>query len=108
MSTPDTKRLAEIQARADKATKGPWAVNGLTVIASGDGELEHLADYETLGDTEEDFDQMLADADFSASAREDVPWLLAEVARLTVELCETTTLAVELSDRIALLEAGQA
>jgi hypothetical protein len=37
-----------------------------------------------------------------------VPWLLAEVARLTVELCETTTLAVELSDRIALLEAGQA
>jgi hypothetical protein len=73
--------LAEIQARADAATKGPWVREGLYVKVKDDDEV--IAAFEWLADTEEEYRQFGLDADFSAHAREDVRWLLAEVARLT-------------------------
>ena len=55
----DTKRIAEIRARVEAATPGPWTTK-------------------TLHTT-------LADADFIAHSRADVPYLLDLVASLTAE-----------------------
>ncbi len=112
MSTPDAERLAEIQARTDKATPGPWLCGGGDTIGLGienhspgsfsyDIELatvsfqrdrEHDAQRSrkrgvevTLGTTE-------ADAQFIAHARQDVPWLLAQVARLQAALKQAKAL----------------
>ena len=50
--------------------------------------------------------QLITDAVFVAAARTDVPDLLAEVERLRKELDAKIFEAVELSDRIAMLESG--
>ena len=78
--TPD--RLAEIKARADAATAGPWKgttdegvylVNGKPIFETGCGCC-------TSGTLSE------ADAAFIASSRTDIPDLLAEVMRLSSSL----------------------
>ncbi len=74
------EQLAEIKARADRATPGPWTVNGLEVIT---GDLIRIADYESLGGSDAEWDQMGHDAEFGAHARQDVPALIAEIERLT-------------------------
>lgn len=82
------ERLAEIQARADAATAGPWrecgrdrggCVCGLVWSIPGDGVVASTA---SDPDTPRSDEQVNADARFVAHAKDDIPWLLAEVARL--------------------------
>ncbi|MGN0100726.1 MAG: hypothetical protein ACI39C_07285 [Dietzia sp.] len=58
-------RLDEIQARADKARRGPWYADGCDVRVSGPG-VEDVA-----------YDMDDVDAEFIAHARSDVPALVA-------------------------------
>lgn len=95
------KRLAEIQARAETATKGPWVTGG--TASCGDVYFGTLVDPDDhsepgvmLGMTGQP-----ADAEFIASAREDVPWLLAEVARLNAKLVNHEINKRELAKLIA-------
>lgn len=84
ITAPDetTARLGEIRERVAAATEGPW---------------EHGDRQFTAGDQ--------ADAEFIAHAREDVPWLLAEVERLTAERDRARDLAARLEAQIARVEA---
>ena len=78
-----TDRLDEIRARAEAATPGPW---GQGNINSGDGislldvysEHAGYVKVASVWDSE--------DRDFIAHAREDIPYLLAEVERLRAAL----------------------
>lgn len=79
------RTVAEIAALADAATKGPWTVENL----SDDLEWPELEVVTAHGVNVERVIVMatgakhdVADCDFIAAAREDVPWLLGEVARL--------------------------
>lgn len=100
-------QLTEIAARAAAATPGPWGV----YTFGGDSLIEIAADLEDTGcgyrarrtiarfedepldndpthsewTAEEDWAQVQADAEFTAHARENVPALLAEIARLTAQ-----------------------
>jgi hypothetical protein len=75
------EELDEISARCDAATPPPWQsfvegrdhTSGSSFIKRGDGTLRH-ADLELTGAT-------VADQDFIAHARQDVPGLVAEVVR---------------------------
>jgi hypothetical protein len=74
--------LDEISARCDEATPPPWRsfvegrdhTSGSSFIMRGDGAARH-EDIELTGAT-------VADQDFIAHARQDVPRLVAEVTRL--------------------------
>lgn len=71
-------RLNEIAARAAAATPGPWLQRSDAGIVT-DADDRPLAVFGTSG-------PHCADAEFTAHAREAVPWLLAEVKRLTDRL----------------------
>lgn len=65
MSVDDVvKRIAEIEARVERATAGPWSVAGLMRTLLEAKVRSPLAP-----------DQAKHDADFIAYARADVPWL---------------------------------
>ena len=82
MSTaPSADRLVAIRARCEAATPGPWFSNaGLLVDVAAPGKAN---DGQTVcrmpGGAAS---RSSHDADFIAHAREDVPWLLAEIALL--------------------------
>lgn len=73
--------LDEIRARAAAATPGPWQARREFVVS---GDLEGIPD--CVVSTGEDGPQELADAEFIAHAREDVPALYAEIERLRAAL----------------------
>jgi len=92
-------RLEEIEARERRATKGPWRPGRLDALSyDGDGDGPYKQVYvdnpegkihmgERLPDVVvKAYDSLGADcrdnAVFVAHAREDVPWLVAEVRRL--------------------------
>ena len=76
MTDPMTpERLAEIEARAEAATEGPWEA-----WDRGIGFEVHVNAECLNSEFRETFRQ--ADAEFIAAARTDVPDLLAEVRRL--------------------------
>ena len=76
MTDPMTpERMAEIEARANAATPGPWEA-----WDRGIGFEVHVNGEELNSEFRETFRQ--ADAEFIAEARTDVPALLAEVRRL--------------------------
>ena len=85
------KRLEEIEARAEKATPGPWEAksdyaesdNGCTLIGAGKS-IAHFYKRISPGGT------LLhrRDCEFAASAREDVPWLCQIVRQLVARLEE--------------------
>jgi DNA repair exonuclease SbcCD ATPase subunit len=96
-----TDRLAEIQEREKKATKGPWEV---APCSSNDEVMNVVAEYKRVEggasanwiaelDAALDFDsdveglleQLQANAQFIAHAREDIPYLVAEVQSLRAE-----------------------
>lgn len=74
------EQLADIQRRCDLATKGPWISSiegrdhssGESVIIRCDGKEDDL--YIVGGS--------IADQDFIANARQDIPMLLAEIGKL--------------------------
>jgi hypothetical protein len=77
----DEKDLAEIGARVEAATPGPWEAwvegrdhtGGSSMIRTG-LSAETSTDIEMTGATTEDYD-------FIANARQDVPALVAEIRR---------------------------
>lgn len=74
--------LAEIRGRCDQATPGPWVsyvegrdhTSGSSFIMTGTAETQSQ-DIELSGAT-------VADQDFVANARQDVPRLIEEIERL--------------------------
>lgn len=79
------ERLEQIQARADKATPGPWELEpfaGVACLATApNGNL--VVDYSTWTDDHyADMADVEALASFVAHAREDVPYLLAKLAAI--------------------------
>lgn len=77
---------AEIQARTDAATKGPWMT--ITNYASGEvAEVFAPASSQTVFGAKSrsrrwEAPIRVADAEFIAHAREDIPKLLAELTRI--------------------------
>ncbi|MCX4786516.1 hypothetical protein OG369_10060 [Streptomyces sp. NBC_01221] len=90
-----TTRLAEIQAREAAATGGTWGTHydgtvyylasDIRLTSSGATCSRQIAE---LHDDPDDKTQTYRDASFIARARDDVRFLLAEVARLTAEKAE--------------------
>lgn len=84
---PGVLDLAAIRQRCEKATKGPWKsyVEGRDHDSGSSFIMTSGADIELLGAT-------IADQDFIASARQDIPELINEVARrpLTVTVEQLT------------------
>lgn len=85
----DSKKLAEIQARVDAASAGPWKAfiedrdhtSGSSFIMVGQGSSRGQ-DIELSGATTGDYD-------FIAHARQDVPALIEEVRRLNALMKHT-------------------
>ncbi|MGW4181301.1 hypothetical protein ACWEK2_04010 [Streptomyces albidoflavus] len=91
--------LAEITARAEAATAGPWCTDGAEIY-QGD---EYAWDAFWVGETcrADEADGGTVDAAFIAHARTDVPALLAEVQRLRVELDKRTAQYAEAAAALA-------
>jgi hypothetical protein len=76
------KELGEIRNRCESTTSGPWIsyvegrdhTSGSNFIMRGTG-INRQRDMEIIGAT-------IADQDFIANARQDIPRLLDEIARL--------------------------
>jgi len=74
------EQLAEIEARAAKATPGPWHHDDLQTVQGGTIAQQHLA--VNVVDPRDEYGispQGHCDADFIAHARQDIPALIAEV-----------------------------
>lgn len=84
------ERLAEIKARESKATPGPWT-------ASRFGWVDHVP-HASMNRTA--FDRV-EDADFIAHAREDIPYLLAELERSQRETAALRAAANQAIDGLA-------
>lgn len=83
MSAPLTaERLAEIEARANAATPGPWYAEHRGVVAGACREVIDIVDDCAVSGWRD----YPANQAFIAHAREDVPALVAEVRRLTAAL----------------------
>jgi hypothetical protein len=86
----DDERIAEIAARTEAATPGPWNVTELEghwLEGSGyvQGTTYYVFEAEQRGDGE--CGSMLKeDAEFVAASREDVPWLLDRLAEARAAL----------------------
>lgn len=100
-------RLAEIWARAQAATDGPWRMrHGATTEDAIHVEFgEVLVVPDGWGWADNDWRKINADAEFIAHARSDVPWLMAEVDRLTGERDRARGLAARLEEQVARVEA---
>ena len=73
-----SNRIEEIKARAEAATPGPWLVHP---HESAEGQLVVDEHYDNVAEC-----YVPEDATFIAHAREDIPYLLAEVERLRAAL----------------------
>lgn len=84
MTDPDQTRIDAIQAREQAATKGPW--NATATLDEHETPVFYSQAPEHHGESlfEADWGTQ-ADADFCAHAREDIPYLLAALARLQAE-----------------------
>ena len=74
----DAKYLAEIKAREQAATRGPWEMSNEPKGSGFFGTIHGKAGVSFSGNR--------ADNEFIAHARTDIPALLAEVERLTKEI----------------------
>jgi hypothetical protein len=74
MTTMTDEQLAEIRARCEAATGGPWEVGHKCEIYTRHYQVGPIGDFWEP-----------ADARFTAHAREDIPALLAEVERLRAD-----------------------
>ena len=77
-----TERLAEIEARANSATQGPWKWHPYMGSGATLAKPNHPFHEHNILKTTDDWPPVAPDADFIAAARTDVPALLAEVRRL--------------------------
>jgi hypothetical protein len=86
-------RLAEIEARANAATEGPWSVDhdseevyADTCVATGDYGWIAVGPSGQSPHYDEDTAEGRADAEFIAHAREDVPALVAALRAVLAEV----------------------
>lgn len=87
--TPDgVARAADIRARADAATDGPWfgasqnrRKDGVGIVGAGQGET--AAPIAVLAGARQTIKDRAANTAFIAAARADVPWLLDRLAAET-------------------------
>lgn len=87
------ERIAEIRARAEAATPGPWKAgkddftkNIIEAVKDrGTIIVQRRDDHNMFWNSIIPLKQTFSDADFIAHAREDVPALLEEVERLRAE-----------------------
>lgn len=120
MSTLSSEDRAEIQARADAATEGPWgAAKGATPdgkyltttkaekeeflrlsLNDDDAELWLVDNAEVIPAVTGDGPRAQANAEFIAHAREDIPKLLAELTRMEQAL-EREGLAAAIAGRLS-------
>ena len=77
-----TEHLAEIEARANAATQGPWEWHPYMGSGATLAKPNHPFHELNILKTTDDWPPIAPDADFIAAARTDVPALLAEVRRL--------------------------
>lgn len=86
----DEVRLREIEERANAATEGPWLdydnVHGAHIVRTTDAHGGLNVAAVDLAHAVESFHERNANTAFIAHAREDIPWLLAEVAALQERL----------------------
>ena len=97
-------RLAEIQARAKKATEGPWELDAQT----GPNFYGYLRGEYLQGVGDLDFgegDQADADREFTINARTDVDWLITEVLQLRAEKAIAERTCEEAATRMNQLRA---
>jgi hypothetical protein len=80
------QQLAEIAARAEAATPGPWCTDAWEIYQGA----EYVAGAKWIGETcrANDAEGACADSEFIAHARTDVPALLAEVGRLGAQVAD--------------------
>jgi hypothetical protein len=91
------ERLQAIRIRAQQASKGPWYRHG--GVFESHGSVSHWAAPVTQNAAHSVADVMsVTDADFIAHSREDVPYLLAQVADLQSQI-EELTIALHEGDR---------
>jgi hypothetical protein len=85
-------RIAEIEARANAATEGPWQASWDTFEDTDTYRVEQKATELVIRTSAESYetdnDELFGDIDFIAHARTDIPDLLDEVKRLREELRE--------------------
>jgi len=74
------KRLKELEARAAKATPGPWKLQTHVVEPQGSSQVIRCDDRIDFWN-----DESCANAKFIANAREDVPWLCQTIRRLVAQ-----------------------
>ena len=86
-------RISEIKSRCDAATNGPWKSDmmGMYVFKGKEATIAEMRGWGYLTDSlrlsgEEAKMVQKANADFIACAREDIPYLLDEINRLTSEI----------------------
>ena len=88
--TDEAKRLAEIRARAEKATPGPWkwhTSNSWRRLKRDDrGISQSVSEPFVARDGHPDLDINEPDMQFIAHARTDIPFLLAEIERLRAQV----------------------
>jgi hypothetical protein len=82
-----SERLAEIEARANAATNGPWYADVTRYHRRPASEQEVVVATDTmsivrLSGSKGFHEEAMPDAEFIAHARQDVPWLLARVREL--------------------------
>ena len=97
MSDPLTEeRLAEILARTDAATPPPWVdrMDGWTVCAGEEGP-KVCSTYTSGVGIGVSTEEQVANSEFIAAARADVPDLVAEVCRQREELAAVRNLLAE-------------
>ncbi|MGQ4513619.1 hypothetical protein [Streptomyces sp. DW26H14] len=87
MTAPQPDREQEIRARAEAASRGPWTLAYERCDCQEDDEHgSYVSRIDTgAGPATELSDLPREDWEFMAHAREDVPWLLAENARLRAD-----------------------
>ena len=94
------ERIGEIEARAAKATPGPWQADGQFVRPS-----HGSPQYAECGHLEKSWnEETFANAQFVAHAREDVPWLCETVRQLVARLEEVEAQNAAMLKRIRKLE----
>lgn len=95
-------RLAEIKAVWDAATPGPWTWSGGSTEDPNVGYAIHHAErrWEDFGMPDGTYVE--EDARAMASARQDVPWLIAEVERLRARAAYLALLEAEHQAAVAL------
>ena len=99
-------RLAEIKARAEAATPGPW-VRDMQSPDMGGRSGWHIRGPRQLGPRSVVLNSRMlsADAEFIEGSREDVPWLVEQVERLDrwkFEACEVMSGLRELGKALGL------